>query len=243
MASILLVVDEADVLTSIRTDLDVSGFQSRMAPTGAEALELVAQRHFDAAIIATTLPDTDGVALIDRFKALRPRMACILLAPEPSRETSLRALAAGALAYVVAPMPAEQITHIIQERRRHGLAAVPSALAVPVTAFEERPVLRPAGDLDVVTAPLLQQRLDELMLGGHRHILIDASALTFCDSSGLRCLVATQRRLRARDGDLALLRVGGLLLRLLELSHTASFFRCYPSEEAALADLAATPSG
>src|SRR3954468_12553041 len=121
MASILLVDDEPDVLASIQSDLAVAGFQSRAAQSAAEALELLRQRSFDAAIIDTALPDADGVALIDDFKALRPRMACILLAPGPSRETSLRALTAGALAFVVKPIQAEQITHIIQERRRHSL--------------------------------------------------------------------------------------------------------------------------
>lgn len=243
MATILLVDDEADRLASIQSDLAVAGIQSRVAQSGAEALELVRQRPFDAAIIDTTLPDSDGVALIDTFKALRPRMACILLAPEPSRETSLRALSAGALAYVVRPIPAEQITHIVQERLRHSLAAAGSALSVPVTSYEGLPVLQPTGDLDVVTAPLLQQRLEELTLGGHRHLLVDAAALGFCDSSGLRLLVSAQRRLRARDGDLALIRVGGLLRRLLELSHTDALFRSYPSEAEAIADLNATPSG
>jgi anti-sigma B factor antagonist len=239
MASILLVDDEPELLASIQADLAVAGFHSRVAWTGADATEQVRQRAFDAAVIDTALPDTDGAELVSLFKSLRPQMACIVLTTTPSREASLRALSAGALAYVVKPIPAEQITHILRERRRHSLSPNEAALSVPIAAHRDFPVLKPAGDLDLVTAPLLQRRIDELMAGGHRHMLIDAAQVGFCDSSGLRVLFSARRKLQARSGDMALVRVGGLLRRLLELSHCDALIREYPTEEEAIAAFAA----
>src|SRR5262249_20542766 len=122
MASILLVDDEPELLASIQADLAVAGFHSRVAWSGADATEQVRQRAFDAVVIDTGLPDADGAELVAIFKSLRPQMACIVLAPAPSREASLRALSDGAIAYVVKPIPAEQITHILRERRRHSMS-------------------------------------------------------------------------------------------------------------------------
>jgi anti-anti-sigma factor len=239
MASILLVDDEPEVLASIQADLAVAGFHSRVAWTGAEATELVRQRPFDAAVIDTDLPDGDGAALIPLFRSLRPEMACVLLSPAPSRETSLRALSAGALAYVVRPIRAEQITQLVRELRRHHLSPTEQALSVPIAAYDGYPVLKPCGDLDIVTVPLLQRRIDDLIAGDHVHLLVDASEVGFCDSSGLRVLVGTRRRLQARSGELALIHVGPLLHRLLELSHSSSLLRAFGSEAEAVATFGA----
>jgi anti-sigma B factor antagonist len=236
IASILLVDAEPDVVAPIQAELAVAGFKSHVAGTGREALEKVRQHAFDAAIVAARLPDGDGLDLIAPFKALRPEMALILLASEPSREESLRALVAGALAYVVRPLRAEAISALIKERRQHSLSPTPEALKVRVLAYDDVPLVAPAGDLDVVTAPLLQRRLDELLAGGHRQILLDAAELSFCDSTGLRVLMHARRRLSERSGQLGLVRVSGVLRRLLELSRLDTVLPCFESEAQALTE-------
>jgi anti-sigma B factor antagonist len=235
IASILLVDAEPEVVAPIQAELAVAGFKSQVADTGREALELVRQHAFDAAIVATRLPDVDGLDLIAPFKALRPQIAVILLASEPSPEESLRALVSGALAYVVRPLRAEAISALIKERRRHSLSPTPTALEVHVLAYADVPLISLSGDLDVVTAPLLQRRLDELLAGGHRQILLDAEGLAFCDSTGLRVLMHARRRLSERSGKLGLVRVSGVLRRLLELSRVDTVLPCYESEAEALA--------
>jgi anti-sigma B factor antagonist len=234
IASILLVDGEPEVVAPIQAELAVAGFKSQVVDTGREALEQ-AQRHaFDAAIVDSRLPDGNGLDLIAAFKALRPEMACIILAPQPSCEESLRALVSGALAYIVRPLRAEAISAIIKERRQQSLSAGPKALEVRVLAYDGVPVVAPSGDLDVVTAPLLQRRLDELLTGGHQRVLLDAAALAFCDSTGLRLLVQARRRLSERSGQLALVRVPDLLRRLLELSGLQALLPCYDNEAQAL---------
>jgi anti-anti-sigma factor len=234
IASILLVDAEPEVVAPIQAELAVAGFKSQVVGTACEALARVRQHAFDAAIVDTRLPDGDGLDLIASFKALRPEMACIMLAPEPSREESLRALVSGALAYVVRPLRAEAISAIIKERRRHSLSPAPDALEVRVAAYDGVPVVAPVGDLDVVTAPLLQRRLEELLTGGHQRILLDGGALSFCDSTGLRVLMHARRRLSERSGQLSLVRASGLLRRLLELSRLDAVLPCFENEAQAL---------
>jgi anti-sigma B factor antagonist len=233
--SVLLVDDEPDVLAALQAELSVTGLKAQLAGTSAEAMSWIRQRPFDAAIIDTQLPDGNGLDLIGPAKALRPEMACIMLTPQASPQDSLRALTSGALAYVVKPLRAETVAALVKERRQHQLSAAPEALNVEVTAYDDVPVVAPKGDLDLMTAPLLQRRLDELLAGGHRRILVDAAALAFCDSTGLRVLMHARRRLHARSGQFGLVRASGILRRLLELSHLDSVLPSYDSEAQALA--------
>jgi anti-sigma B factor antagonist len=57
-----------------------------------------------------------------------------------------------------------------------------------------------AGELDLATAPLLEEKLAQAEISGESSIVIDLSAVTFIDSSGLRALLdATARSLESGD--------------------------------------------
>jgi anti-sigma B factor antagonist len=219
MPSILLVAEEPAALEPVGAELAVAGLRTRAVASPDEAIAQVAVREYDVAIIASELPTMSGAELVERLKQVRPGMGCIVVASHPSREDALRVLSAGALAYVVGPPRAEALAELVKERRRHTLSATEDALNVRIEAQDGEPLLHLAGDLDIVTAPLLQRRIDELLGAGHDRLLIDAEALGFCDSTGLRVLMAARRRLTERSGELRLLRTSGVLQRLLNLSH------------------------
>jgi anti-sigma B factor antagonist len=56
-------------------------------------------------------------------------------------------------------------------------------------------ILAVSGDIDMATAPALQEELSGLVGDGHRAIAVDLGAVDFMDSTGLRVLVATVRAL------------------------------------------------
>ncbi|WP_329091946.1 MULTISPECIES: STAS domain-containing protein [unclassified Streptosporangium] len=58
------------------------------------------------------------------------------------------------------------------------------------------------GELDAFNYRLLESELESLMLGGTRHILVDAGELLFCDVSGARALERIHEGLRAAGGEL-----------------------------------------
>lgn len=61
-----------------------------------------------------------------------------------------------------------------------------------VDVHPERDVVRvaPVGELDLVTAELLEKQLLELRNAGFDRVVLDLRALTFIDSSGIRVVVA-----------------------------------------------------
>ncbi|MEU4533330.1 STAS domain-containing protein [Streptosporangium sp. NPDC023825] len=58
------------------------------------------------------------------------------------------------------------------------------------------------GEIDAFNYRLLESELESLMLGGARHILVDAGELLFCDVSGARALERIHEGLRAAGGEL-----------------------------------------
>ncbi|HWC27833.1 MAG TPA: STAS domain-containing protein [Solirubrobacteraceae bacterium] len=74
------------------------------------------------------------------------------------------------------------------------------------------------GELDVFTAGAEVQELLEECAEGACHVVLDMSAVTFIDSSGLALLIKTDRRLSAADRRLVVLRPHPNVRRILELT-------------------------
>ncbi|HEX6389387.1 MAG TPA: STAS domain-containing protein [Solirubrobacteraceae bacterium] len=54
-------------------------------------------------------------------------------------------------------------------------------------------VVRPAGELDLATVGVLDDRLHELAAEGATALVVDLSGLTFIDSTGIKLLLGWQR--------------------------------------------------
>jgi anti-sigma B factor antagonist len=215
--SILLVAAPSAELEPVGVELAMAGLRSRAVDSAGEAVAQAQARAYEVAIISGELAE-GGAALVQRLKQSRPGMACIVVTASPSREEALHSLSAGALAYLAGPLRVEALADLVKERRRHTLSATEAALSVRVAEEDGTPVLQLDGDLDIVTAPLLQRLIDELLGSGHDRLLLDADSLNFCDSTGLRILFLARRRLEERGGELRLLRSSSVLQRLLDLS-------------------------
>jgi anti-anti-sigma factor len=78
--------------------------------------------------------------------------------------------------------------------------------------------VRPRGELDISTVPILEGRLRDALGGGGRQLVVDLRELEFMDSTGLTLLVRWARG-AAHDGyDLALIRGEPRVHRLFEIT-------------------------
>jgi anti-anti-sigma factor len=69
-------------------------------------------------------------------------------------------------------------------------------------------VLQVAGELDLVTSPVLRQRVHDAVADGRHRLVLDLSDVVFCDSSGVGVLIATRRLIRSCRGRLRLILPG-----------------------------------
>jgi anti-sigma B factor antagonist len=93
-----------------------------------------------------------------------------------------------------------------------------------VTVTESTPAattLVVSGELDTPGAERLLARLDRLLDQGHRSVVLDLSAVPFCDSSGISALVRGHARASAAAGRLRVSAASPQLTRVLELAGLA----------------------
>ncbi|GAB2865354.1 hypothetical protein GCM10027074_35910 [Streptomyces deserti] len=100
-------------------------------------------------------------------------------------------------------------------------------------------VLRVSGELDQSCEELFLRTLGARVDAGHRYLVLDVTALVFCDSRGLNCLLAIRWLLRRRKGELVLAGAGRRLRELLVQTGSAELLPVRPTVGQALLDLPA----
>jgi len=88
----------------------------------------------------------------------------------------------------------------------------------------EHAVIAIKGELDAYTAPGLEEQVTKLLGDGVRTIVLDLGDTGFLDSSGLRAILTSQRRLTEAGGELRLQRPSEPVTRLLEITGLTDHF-------------------
>ncbi len=95
-------------------------------------------------------------------------------------------------------------------------------------------VVGPAGRLDALAAPQLEQVLSQALSAGQRQLLVDLSSVTYLSSSCLRVLLLGARQARRVGGDLMLCSLPPRIQRVLALAGFDQIFELWQTREAAL---------
>ncbi|MEA2157600.1 MAG: anti-sigma factor antagonist [Solirubrobacteraceae bacterium] len=103
----------------------------------------------------------------------------------------------------------------------------------------ERHVLAVRGEIDLFTAPELKQVLAESIEAGRVRIIVDLTETTFLDSTALGVLIGAVKRLRSRDGALAIVNVDENISKTFEITGLDQIFTILPSRAAAVEAVAA----
>lgn len=104
---------------------------------------------------------------------------------------------------------------------------------VSTTALPDgRTVLNVEGELDMATAPHLEETLSDV--GFTQRIVLDLTGCTFLDSSAVRMLVGAARDSQAAGGSFALVTADPGILRVLDISGVDTIVPVHPKLDAAL---------
>jgi anti-sigma B factor antagonist len=99
---------------------------------------------------------------------------------------------------------------------------------------DEALVLVVAGELDVVTAPRLNKRVNVAVSRDGGAVVIDMCDVTFIDSTGLQVLLLALRHLTRRERRLALVCPPGAVARAMEQAGMLGMFEMFRTREDAL---------
>ena len=114
----------------------------------------------------------------------------------------------------------------------------------PVAMVDGVPVVAAPEEIDITNAPELRSALLEAAAHGHATVVADLSRTHFCDSSGLRTLLAAHKRATAAGGDMLLVIPGNAVLRVFTITGVDQIIQNFTSLEVALAlaDLKGSPA-
>lgn len=87
------------------------------AATGAEAMRLLEQQHPEVAVLDLRLPDTDGVELLRRMRALQAALPVVITSAYVSIEPQLKVLNLPYSAYLVKPFDLADLARHIDATR------------------------------------------------------------------------------------------------------------------------------
>lgn len=91
-------------------------------------------------------------------------------------------------------------------------------LSTDVVMDGTRAQVRVVGDLDLEGAPVLDEEFRALLALGVKTVVVDMSAVTFLDSTGLRALIVGRELLGAGGATITLHGVSGVVERVLQMT-------------------------
>jgi len=175
MATAILVVDdEQDFLDSVARGLRLEGYKDVTAVArSTDVPALLEEKRFDCALLDMTMPDLDGIQLLQIIKEKSPRTECIMVTAQDSVPLVVRAMRLGAYDYLLKPTTPEDLSLALEralERQR-----LLEAMVLRGSDAQEHALEQPEAFRDFITADPLTLRLlreAELHAGSRIPVLI-----------------------------------------------------------------------
>ena len=99
----------------------------------------------------------------------------------------------------------------------------------------DQTVVHLGGEIDVYTAPVVREKLDEQIQAGRINLVVDLTDVTFLDSTGLGVLVGRLKLTRTRGGSMRLVGKDDRVLKVFSITGLDKVFEIHPDLESALA--------
>ena len=128
--------------------------------------------------------------------------------------------------------------HALQESGRLGRRVTAGASLRFVAATEQletgQPVVSVMGEVDLASAPALEETLLGVAEDPADEVIVDLSACSFLDARGLRALIATGERRRQSNRQMAIVLSNPNVMRIFQITRFDQRLAIYPTLAAAL---------
>jgi DNA-binding response OmpR family regulator len=118
---LLLVEDELDIQSFLRSSLEEAGYQVAATSDGKTAERLAVESQFDILIVDLGLPDQDGITLILRLRQLGVSAPVLILSARRSVDERVRGLEQGGDDYLTKPFALAELLARLRNLLRHSL--------------------------------------------------------------------------------------------------------------------------
>src|SRR5437660_1957789 len=107
--SVLIVDDEAEIRESLRTLLELEGYEVEAASTGEEGLSRIGERTFDLVLLDVALPDRNGLDILVDLRAIDRVISVVMITAYGTVENAVRAMQSGAANFIQKPWDNEKL--------------------------------------------------------------------------------------------------------------------------------------
>ncbi|MGW4479777.1 response regulator transcription factor [Rhodococcus triatomae] len=176
---VLIVEDDADVLTALRRGLELSDFAVLTAMDGAAALRTVDEHDPDLVVLDLNLPVLDGVGVVTALRATHNDVPVCVLSARSAVDDRIAGLEAGADDYMVKPYEFGELVARIRALLRRRPAPAPEDAGGPVRVGPVTvDLLGRRVDVDGVAVHLTKREFDLLaVLAENRGIVLSRQNL------------------------------------------------------------------
>ena len=127
---ILIVEDEEDLLSSLIAFSNKESYQHDIAKTYSEASERIALYEYDCILLDITLPDGNGLTLLENLKKTKKTDGVIIISARNSIDDKIRGLNLGADDYLTKPFHFSELNARIQAVIRRKKFDAPHKLSL-----------------------------------------------------------------------------------------------------------------
>ena len=97
-------------------------------------------------------------------------------------------------------------------------------------------ILALKGEIDLHRSPQVKETLEPFILQKMPRVLVDLSAVSYIDSSGLAVLIETMQRIASYGGKFALFGLRESVRHIFEIARLDQIFKIFPDESTANAE-------
>src|SRR5467141_2060453 len=180
---ILIVDDERELRDSCASVLQYDGYQVTTCGRGQEARDLLKRREFDIVVLDLYLPELSGMRLLQTCLDTHPDTIVIMITGNPSVDSSLEALRAGAWDYLPKPFSGTHL-QILIGRASHAVVVARESQVLQAAFASEH------GNSDRVTVLGASPAFRQTMALARRVAATDASAFITGESGCGKELIA-----------------------------------------------------
>jgi len=160
---ILVIEDEQDLLTGIKTRLQSEAYIVDTSAEGNEGYFFATEYPLDAAIIDIGLPGMSGIEIIKKLRQQGSTLPILILTARSRWQEKVEGLEAGADDYLVKPFQMEELLARLKAllRRASGSASTELSCGCLTLKLETQQVLR---DAEVVDITAFEYRMLEYLI-------------------------------------------------------------------------------
>lgn len=119
--TLLITDDEPSWRTVLQEFLEGAGYQTLLAGSGEEALDVIEERSVDCMLLDHELPGVSGIETLKLIREVRAFLPCIMITSVDSRQLMQQALALHVFTILSKPVSRELVTVSVRRAlRRRG---------------------------------------------------------------------------------------------------------------------------